>query len=818
MPRVDMARSISDVVRIRGSIGYVPQTPFITNASLRDNILFGSAFDADKYEVGVVVWREAQKVLEACCLKPDIAVLPAGDATEIGEKGINLSGGQKTRVSLARAVYQNCDMWGRRGGVTHSYLLDDPLSAVDAHVGKHIFRECVRGLLKNKCVVLVTHALEYLPVCDRVIVLEKGRVEDAGDFAAVSSKKEGVLAGLLAAQKEAKEKESGDETLSDETPGVELSPLVEETEKQEVKEEEEKEHRSAYSLYCALLGGVPVVALILVLYVVGEAAMALTNWWVTRWSSGAADESLVWYLAIYVALGVLAVLLQSASYAFLFLRGLNASTSLHDKLLEGVLRSPMSFFDRTPSGWITNRMSRDMGAVDESIPSILDSFLQCLIEVFTTLALISLAMPTFIAILIPLLFYYVREGRFYVRSSREIKRLDSVSRSPIYANFGETLDGTPVIRAYQKQAQFVAKNYALLDRNQRALSLITSSNCWLAIRLELVGTVIIGATALLAVVGKNPTNVAFTSMAALAISYALDVTQSLNWVVRLATDMETRIVAVERIQEYAELPSEAPAHIPATAPSEAWPAQGDVVIEDLTMRYRPELEPVLKHISLHITPGEKVGVVGRTGAGKSSLVLCLMRIVELETGRIVIDGVDISTIGLEDLRSKMAIIPQEPLLFSGSVRDNLDPFKQYTDEEIWSSLERARMRQTVAENPAGLEAVVEEHGSNFSVGQRQLLCVARALLRKSKVILMDEATASIDVETDLTIQKTIRSEFKDSTVITIAHRIHTISDSDKVLVLDLGEVKEFDAPSVLLSDKNSLYSQLAEKSKEVECM
>ena len=255
MPRVDTARSVSDVVRIRGSIGYVPQTPFIMNASLRDNILFGSAFDADKYEVGVVAWREAQKVLEACCLKPDIAVLPAGDATEIGEKGINLSGGQKTRVSLARAVYQNCDMWGRRGGVTHSYLLDDPLSAVDAHVGKHIFRECVRGLLKNKCVVLVTHALEYLPVCDRVIVLEKGRVEDAGDFAAVSGKKEGVLAGLLAAQKEAKEKEGGDETPSDETPGVELSPLAEETEKKEEKKEKGKlttqearvEGSSAYS-------------------------------------------------------------------------------------------------------------------------------------------------------------------------------------------------------------------------------------------------------------------------------------------------------------------------------------------------------------------------------------------------------------------------------------------------------------------------------------------------------------------------------------------------------------------------------------------
>ena len=373
-----------------------------------------------------------------------------------------------------------------------------------------------------------------------------------------------------------------------------------------------------------------------------------------------------------------------------------------------------------------------------------------------------------------------------------------------------------MIRAYEKQEQFIQKNYQLLDLNQRAYFIISSSNCWLGIRLEFAGTVIIGAAALLSVIGKNPASTLFTSMAGLAISYSLDTTQSLNWLVRQVTDMETQIVSVERIQEYAELPSEAPSHIEATAPQASWPSRGDVVIEDMSMRYRPELDPVLKHISLHIAPGEKVGVVGRTGAGKSSLVLCLMRIVELETGRIVIDGVDISKIGLEDLRSKMAIIPQEPLLFSGTVRDNLDPFHQYTDEEIWSSLERARMKTVIAENTAGLEAAVEEHGSNFSVGQRQLLCVARALLRKSKVILMDEATASIDLETDLNIQKTIRSEFKDSTVITIAHRIHTISDSDKVLVLDLGEVKEFDAPAVLLSNKDSLYSQLVEKSREVE--
>ena len=718
-------------------------------------------------------------------------------------------------------------MWWRK--LTHSYLLDDPLSAVDAHVGKHIFRECVKGLLKKKCVVLVTHALEYLPVCDNVIVLEKGVVEDAGTFDQVSAKQEGVLAGLLAAQKEAKEQEGGKEE-KEESP-IELSPLEEEKDETPAPVPAEKKDghlttretrvegqvkRSVYSLYFSSAGGTVVVISILAVFILAEVVRAVNNWWVTYWSNDTAHKEAVWYLVIYIILGIVTIVIAAVSHLVLYMRGLHASTTLHDKLLGGILRSPMAFFDQTPLGRITNRISKDIYTVDKTLPGVFASFLSCLFSVMATLVVITMSSPWFLLVVVVLAFYYVYEGRFYVRSSREIKRLDSISRSPIYANFGETIDGTPVIRAYEKQTQFIQKNYQLLDLNQRAYFIISSSNCWLGIRLEFAGTVIIGATALLSVIGKNPASTLFTSMAGLAISYSLDTTQSLNWLVRQVTDMETQIVSVERIQEYAELPSEAPSHIEATVPQASWPSRGDIVIEDMSMRYRPELDPVLKHISLHIAQGEKVGVVGRTGAGKSSLVLCLMRIVELETGRIVIDGVDISKIGLEDLRSKMAIIPQEPLLFSGTVRDNLDPFHQYTDEEIWSSLERARMKTVIAENTAGLEAAVEEHGSNFSVGQRQLLCVARALLRKSKVILMDEATASIDLETDLNIQKTIRSEFKDSTVITIAHRIHTISDSDKVLVLDLGEVKEFDAPAVLLSNKDSLYSQLVEKSREVE--
>ena len=711
-------------------------------------------------------------------------------------------------------------------------------------MGRHIFRHCIKGLLAHKCILLVTHALEFLPACDQVIVLEKGKIVSQGPFSVISQEKTGVLAALLQAQKEARAQEAHDTQEESPLSPMDVTPLTptKEEEKEtkvedkedvagmEVKTEDKKKgeltveetrvkgqvKQSVYSLYFMAAGGACIICNILLLYIIAQVVRAINNWWLTFWSDDSAKKSAQWYLSIYVALGILTVFAAVFSHLVLYFTGLKASSRLHDGLIQGIMRSPMSFFDQTPLGRITNRISKDIYIVDKTLPEVFSSLLSSLFSVTSTIVVIIIATPWFIIVLLFLAIYYVYEGMFYIKSSREIKRLDSISRSPIYANFGETLDGASVIRAYQVQKQFIQKNYNLLDLNQRAYFIISSSNCWLGIRLEFAGTVIIGAASILAVLGKDPTNAVFTSMAALAISYSLDTTQSLNWVVRMMTDMETQIVSVERIQEYAELPSEAPAHIPETAPQENWPTAGDISIENIVMRYRPELEPVIKGLSAHILPGEKVGVVGRTGAGKSSLVLCLMRIIELEKGRIVIDGADISKIGLEDLRSKIAIIPQEPLLFSGTVRDNLDPFNSYTDEEIWSALERASLRDVIMEDPAGLEKVVEEHGSNYSVGQRQLLCVARALLRKSKVILMDEATASIDLETDMKIQKTIRREFTDSTVITIAHRIHTIIDSDKVMVMELGRLQEFDKPSVLLSDKNSLFSQLVEKSQEIE--
>ena len=734
--------------------------------------------------------------------------------------------------------------------------------------------------------MLVTHALEYLPACHNVVVMNKGTIEDQGDYAHVSAKQDGVLGGLLKAQAEARSQDAqsplspigldevdgstavndngsdnnsnnttngnsnntandnnnntandnnnntandntandnNNNTANDNTANnnntTNNTTTNDNTKKGELTTTETRVtgevKRSVYTLYFTAAGGMCIISIVMLLYLLAQVVRAINNWWLTYWTNNETLHPSIWFVGVYTGLGVATVIMSGVSPFSLFWTGLRASRRLHDGLLQGIMRSPMSFFDQTPLGRITNRISKDIYTVDKTLPGVFDSFLGCLFSVLATIIIILIAMPLFIVILIPLTAYYLYEQRFYVHSSREIKRLDSISRSPIYANFGETLDGTAVIRAYEAQQRFIEKNNELLDVNQRAYFIISSANCWLGIRLEFAGTVIIGAAMLLSVIGKNPTNFAFTSMAALAISYSLDTTQSLNWLVRMATDMETQIVAVERIEEYTNLPSEAPAHIPGSVPPANWPSRGEIAIEDLTMRYRPELEPVLKHISLHIRPGEKIGVVGRTGAGKSSLVLCLMRIVELETGKIVIDGVNIRDIGLEDLRSSIAIIPQEPLLFSGTVRSNLDPFHEYSDEAIWSALEQASMKDVIAENATGLDTPVEEHGNNYSVGQRQLLCIARALLRKSKVILMDEATASIDSETDMKIQSTIRTQFTESTVITIAHRIHTIIDSDRVLVLELGEVKEYDQPGVLLEDPKSLFSQLVEKSKEV---
>ncbi|KGL76195.1 Canalicular multispecific organic anion transporter 1, partial [Tinamus guttatus] len=842
--------NIKGHINIQGSLAYVPQQAWIQNATLKDNILFGSELDEARY----------QQVIKACALLPDLELLPAGDQTEIGEKGINLSGGQKQRVSLARAVYSNADV----------YVLDDPLSAVDAHVGKYLFEHVLgpKGLLRKKTRILVTHGISFLPQVDSIVVLVAGAVSEHGSYSTLLANR-GAFAQFLnsygAQEKDTPEeedavedKEQGEEdtepcledgpedvvtmTLRREAsikrrefsrrafPGGLCHCLSKRSTRsfQEAKKEPpqklkgqqliEKEAvetgKVKFSMYVRYLRAVGwcFSFWIAMSYLTEYVAYVGTNLWLSAWTDDAQLYLNQTYppgqrdmrIGVFGALGI-------AQALFLFLATLlsahgavQASRVMHQKLLSNILHVPMSFFDTTPTGRIVNRFAKDIFTVDETIPMSFRSWLSCFMAIISTLIMITLATPYFALIIIPLGIFYYFVLRFYVSTSRQLRRLDSVSRSPIYSHFGETVSGLSVIRAYGHQERFLQHNENTVDINQKSVYSWIVSNRWLAIRLEFVGSLVVLFSALLAVISKGSLE---GGIVGLSISSALNVTQTLNWLVRMSSELETNIVAVERIHEYTIVKNEAP-WVTEKRPPRGWPSKGEIQFIDYKVRYRPELELVLQGITCDIKSTEKVGVVGRTGAGKSSLTNCLFRVLEAAGGTIVIDGLDISTIGLHDLRQNLTIIPQDPVLFSGTLRMNLDPFDQYSDEEVWKALELAHLKPYAQELPERLLHRVSEGGENLSVGQRQLVCLARALLRKAKILILDEATAAVDLETDHLIQMTIRREFADCTVLTIAHRLHTIMDSSRVMVLQAGRIMEYDSPEELLQ-KQGIFSAMA---------
>ncbi|XP_060700648.1 ATP-binding cassette sub-family C member 3 isoform X5 [Hemiscyllium ocellatum] len=482
---------------------------------------------------------------------------------------------------------------------------------------------------------------------------------------------------------------------------------------------------------------------------------------------------------------------------------LKASRLIHLHILEHVLCCSLSFFESTPSGRILNRFGKDMDTIDVNIPENIDIWIRCLLYTLAVLLICCALSPAFLLVTVPLLLFYWLVQRFYVATSRQLKRLESVSRSPIYSHFSETITGSSVIRAYGRQNSFILMNDNKVDANQKSYFPGIVSNRWLGIRIEFIGNCIVLFAALFAVIGRTHLN---PGIVGLSVSYALQVTMSLNWMVRMTSDLESNIVAVERVKEYSETETEAPWVIEGNRPPESWPQAGNVEFKGYSVRYREGLDLVLKDLHLSVHGGEKVGIVGRTGAGKSSMTLCLFRIIEAAQGEIVIDGVKIADIGLHDLRSKLTIIPQDPVLFSGSLRMNLDPFNQYSEEEIWKALELSHLKQYVSSLPAKLEHECSEGGENLSVGQRQLVCLARALLRKTRILILDEATAAVDLETDDLIQSTIRTQFEDCTVLTIAHRLNTIMDYTRVLVLEKGRIAEFDTPSNLIAVKGIFYN------------
>uniref|UniRef100_A0A8C4ENZ2 ATP-binding cassette, sub-family C (CFTR/MRP), member 2 n=1 Tax=Dicentrarchus labrax TaxID=13489 RepID=A0A8C4ENZ2_DICLA len=820
--------STKGFINIQGSLAFVPQQAWIQNATVRDNILFGSPHKE----------RRFQEVIQACALAPDLKLLPGGDLTEIGEKGINLSGGQKQRVSLARAAYSQADI----------YLLDDPLSAVDSHVGKHLFEKVIgpNGILKNKTRILVTHGVSFLPYVDEIVVLVDGVVSEVGSYSSLRASKGAFSEFLDTYAKEQSNQADlqsgnylfpqcimdgrctkyctftvGDICICDyklyklQNPARHLTPYSKTTNPmvgQHVTSIFLSSIQVKFSVYLQYLRamGWGYTVMVFVVYFIQNIAFIGQNLWLSDWTNDAVDYYNMTYpnwkrdtrVGVFGALGVAQGLFVFLGTLLMANASVNASRILHSRLLDNILRVPMVFFDTTPIGRVVNRFAKDIFTVDEAIPQSFRSWLLCLLGVLGTLFVICLATPFFTIIIIPLALVYYFVQRFYVATSRQLRRLDSVSRSPIYSHFSETVSGLSVIRAYGHQDRFLKHNEITIDGNLKSVYPWIVSNRWLAIRLEFLGNLVVFFAALFAVISRDSLD---SGLVGLSISYALNVTQTLNWLVRMTSELETNIVAVERVSEYSELENEAK-WVTETRPTEKWPEEGRLQFDNYKVRYRPGLELVLHGVTCNISSTEKIGIVGRTGAGKSSLTNCLFRIIEAAEGRILIDDIDISTIGLHDLRNRLTIIPQDPVLFSGSLRMNLDPFDRFSDEDIWRVLELSHLKDYVAGLQEGLQHEVAEGGENLSVGQRQLLCLARALLRKSRILILDEATAAVDLETDDLIQNTIRKEFSHCTVLTIAHRLHSIMDSSRVMVLDAGKIVEFDSPSNLLEKQGHFYA------------
>eukprot|EP00055_Hartaetosiga_balthica_P015720 m.95054 g.95054 ORF g.95054 m.95054 type:complete len:1356 (-) comp8936_c0_seq4:1185-5252(-) len=803
--------------KLRGRISYVSQQAWIQSDTLINNILFGAKLDRDVYD----------RVVECCSLRRDLEVLPAGENTEIGERGINVSGGQKQRISLARAVYANHDI----------YLLDDPLSAVDAHVGKSIFEDCIQGQLKEKTVLLVTHQLQYLPRCDRVCFIHDGHAivgTHAQLLQTCPDYKE-----LIAHHHDDNDEASEDieKVISEELERIRSQADEDEDEEKEIAHDgklTEKESMQkgqvvfqSYVGYAKAGGGILIFSLLLLLFAIAMFGRSFSDFYLALWigkgdgnstapaSQQPGDPSnnpmLDTYATVFglITVGIIVFqILKGFLFSFLSLR---SSTNLHSQLFHKISHAPMSFFDTTPTGRILNRFSRDMDEVDVRLPFDLEKFTQNVFLIISLLALIAYVFPYFIIALVIIFFFYVMLVRYFRPLQRQLARVSNTTHSPVVSQLSATLQGSQIISAFGKQEEMKKLYFKKVNDFSKCFYAYTYSSAWFAFRLDFTTAFIIFAVGLLSVLlhGKvSPELIAAT------ISFSLAFSGFFQYTTRLSAEVESRFTSVERILNYIDttpMEKDCEKQPPQSLPLN-WPSRGEVTFKAVEVCYRPGLPSVLKNVSFHIRTNEKIGIVGRTGAGKSTITMVLFRMLELTKGSILIDDVDITSMSPSFLRSKLSIIPQDPVLFVGTIRYNVDPFDEYSDEAVWQALEQAHVKPLVSTLEKGLQAEVIENGENFSVGERQLFCMARALLRKSKVLVMDEATAAIDTKTDYLIQETIRTAFVDCTVLTIAHRLNTIMDSDRILVMGGGQVLEFDHPTILSQDRSSYFSKMLDSS------
>ena len=808
-------RKLGGKVHMAGTRAFCPQYAWIQNNTLKENITFGKPYKTRWYN----------QVIDACALRPDLAILPYGDQTEIGERGITLSGGQKQRLNIARAIYFDADI----------VLMDDPLSAVDAHVGRHIMDSAICGLMKDKCRILATHQLHVLNRCDRIIWMEDGHIQAIDTF-------DNLMAHSVDFQKLMSTTAQEDDAAAKADNPEEQEKKPEDSKKKKkaaalMQKEERAVNSVSWSVWGAYIkasgwwGMWPLIGLSLVLSQGSNIATSLwLSWWVSNkwgWSTGA-------YVGMYVALGVCQAMLMFLFATILSTAGTNASKSLLHKALTSVLRAPMSFFDTTPLGRITNRFSKDVDSMDNSLTDAMRMYFLTLGMITSVFILIIAYFHFFAVALGPLFVLFCFAASYYRTSARELKRHEAVLRSTVFARFSESISGVSSIRAYGMQKYFVTRVREAMDDMNSAYYLTFANQRWLAVRLDLIGNLLVFTTAILVVTDRFSVN---PSIAGLVLSYILSIVQMIQFTVRQLAEVENNMNATERLHYYGtELDQEAP--LKQREVADNWPQQGQISFENVEMRYRAELPLVLRGLDMDVRGGERVGIVGRTGAGKSSIMSALFRLNELSGGQIKIDGIDIATVGLYDLRSRLAIIPQDPTLFRGTIRSNLDPFNEHSDLELWSALRKADLTGEEPTSPGKetrpetaetaftsttavnvptnekrihLDSTVEDEGLNFSLGQRQLMALARALVRNSQIIVCDEATSSVDFETDERIQKTIREGFAGKTLLCIAHRLKTIINYDRICVMDQGQIAELDTP-INLFDQGGIFRGMCDKS------
>ncbi|KAH7690921.1 Xenobiotic-transporting ATPase protein [Dioscorea alata] len=823
---------ISGEVKISGSTAYVSQSAWIQSGNIEENILFGSPMDKQKYK----------NVLHACSLKKDLELFSHGDQTIIGDRGITLSGGQKQRVQLARALYHDADI----------YLLDDPFSAVDAHTGTELFKEYILTALASKTVIFVTHQVEFLPAADLILVLKEGRIIQQGkyddlllagtDFSVLVSAHHEAIESMDIAESSAEDSsgiidihasgsisrrltsspsnadgmnsESLENTASSDIKAIKEKKKSKHTRKKQLVQEEERERgRVSFKVYLSYMAAAykgTLIPLIILAQTIFQVLQIAGNWWMA-WANPQTEgdkpkTSSMVLLLVYM-------ILAFGSSFFVFVRavlvatfGLAAAQKLFVKMLRTVFRAPMSFFDSTPAGRILNRVSVDQSVVDLDIPFRLGGFASTTIQLLGIVGVMTKVTWQVLLLFVPMAIACWWMQKYYMASSRELVRIVSIQKSPIIHLFGESIAGAATIRGFSQEKRFMKRDLYLLDCFSRPYFYSLAAIEWLCLRMELLSTCVFAFC--MALLVSFPHGTIDPSMAGLAVTYGLNLNARLSrWILSFCK-LENKIISIERIHQYCQIPSEAPTVIEDSRPPPSWPNNGKIELINLKVRYKESLPMVLHGITCMFPGGKKIGIVGRTGSGKSTLIQALFRVIEPDDGKILVDDLDISTIGLHDLRSRLSIIPQDPTLFEGTIRINLDPLEEHTDHEVWQALDKCQLGYVIRHKPQKLDTPVLENGDNWSVGQRQLVSLGRALLKQAKILVLDEATASVDTATDNLIQKIIRTEFKDCTVCTIAHRIPTVIDSDLVLVLSDGRVAEFDSPQRLLEDKSSMFLKL----------